>query len=101
LIEGEPMSEKEKNAVQWLEEELMNGGLEEKDEENPFLLSLTQGKDEGEILFRWIQVCILLLNEYENVYFYYYSAMQRADPSSLPCRRCMWMLQNVWLLQQC
>lgn len=64
LVEGDPITEKEKAASVWLEDELMNGGLDEevtskksdkKALADLFVDTVAEGRGEGDILFRWIQ----------------------------------------------
>lgn len=55
LIEGSPVTEQERAASPWIEDELLWGGLEEPGQLDLFLVELIDGNGQADLLFRWGQ----------------------------------------------
>jgi hypothetical protein len=55
LVEGPPVTDHERAASPWIEDELLWGGLEEPNQLDPFLVDLIEGREHADLLFRWGQ----------------------------------------------
>ena len=55
LVEGPPVTDHERAASPWIEDELLWGGLEEPNQLDPFLVDLIEGRGHADVLFRWGQ----------------------------------------------